>query len=183
MRVCLNCGRRYPNTESEEGCNMCPDCRNARDLGKSSGEERAKSFAGTIRGLLHALPDSTGDECWKWCWNELDELAQGFVKEMRVKGEAALNALETDADLPASKRPPIPDEVAAQLDRDQEVYGDAFVHLANGKWRRLDPIKMFEDVGSMPAPVQRHQFIPVKDGSEKCVECGQARTNGVHNND
>lgn len=180
MRLCTNCGREYPQAHAEPGCNMCPYCRSARDLGKSYGKELVKSVAGAIRGLLRALPDSTGDECWKWCWNELDELAQGFVKEMRAKGEAALKALESDEDRHASKRPPIPAEVAAQLDRDQEIYGNAFIHLSGGKWRRLDPIKMVEDVGGKPAPVPRHQFTPVEGDSVLCVECGLPATNDVH---
>ena len=43
MRVCLNCGRQYPQADAESGCNMCPDCRNARDVGKSYGKELAKA--------------------------------------------------------------------------------------------------------------------------------------------
>ena len=97
MRTCLNCGKFYPDTRSEAGCNMCPPCRDARDLGRSRGNELVISVAGTIRGLLRALPDSAGDECWEWCWNELDDLAQGFVREKRAKGEAALKALEITA--------------------------------------------------------------------------------------
>ncbi len=43
MRTCINCGRVYPDAESEPGCNMCPACRSARDIGKYYGRELAKA--------------------------------------------------------------------------------------------------------------------------------------------
>jgi len=45
--------------------------------------------------LLGMLPDSHHDEeCWKWCWDELDEGAQDDVKTIR---KIALDWLEEQA--------------------------------------------------------------------------------------
>jgi hypothetical protein len=59
-----------------------------------------------IRQLLKALPDSYHiNACWNWCWNELDDESQEFVKQARQAGEdylAAEQAVAADR-LPACK--------------------------------------------------------------------------------
>ena len=60
---------------------------------------RIKEASVIIQKLLDALPDSHHEsECWEWCWNELNEDAQEYVKRARGLGQEYLER---------SKRPPI----------------------------------------------------------------------------
>lgn len=157
MRICTNCGREYPQANAEPGCNMCLYCRSARDLGK-------------------ALADGEALEALKKIFDYVDNISE-YDEFIFETAKAVLPDSIREA---KPKRPPIPAEVAAQLDRDEEIYGDAFIHLSGGKWRRLDPTKMVLDVGEDPTPVPRHQFTPVEGDSVLCIECGLPATDDVH---
>jgi hypothetical protein len=43
-----------------------------------------------LRDALNHLPDTVKDECWGWCWNELDGDSQDAVKDCRQRINAAL---------------------------------------------------------------------------------------------
>jgi hypothetical protein len=46
-----------------------------------------------IRLLCDYLPDAEQpEECWDWCWNELNDDAQEAVKNARGEAEAFLSA-------------------------------------------------------------------------------------------
>jgi hypothetical protein len=78
-----------------EDFNYCPHMleeafRYAEDLRK-----QLKVADNIIIELLSYLPDSNHiDECWSWCWDELNGDAQDAVKDVRDKAKKALAKIE-----------------------------------------------------------------------------------------
>jgi len=50
-----------------------------------------------VRSLMGMLPDSRGhenDDCWGWCWNELNGDAKDEVQAVRVEAHKLLAEIE-----------------------------------------------------------------------------------------
>jgi hypothetical protein len=49
------------------------------------------------------------------------------------------NTVDREGGVMSDGLPPIPSEIKAKIEQDELVYGNAFVMLADGEWKRLDP--------------------------------------------